>query len=315
MSNKKISVIIPVYNVEAYLEACLDSVIGQTYKNIEIIAINDGSTDRSQDILESYNKKYSNIIIINQENQGQSIARNMGIEKAKGDYIYFLDSDDYLKAETFQYLIGVFEENEVDLISFSAEVFLDKIKLQVNKDRYKLHSYFEQNQIYLKNEFLTIATRKFTPSPVLYIMKRSLIQDNNIRFKPGVIHEDELFTTEIFLNTNKMLYIAKSFYKRRYREGSTMTLHDKQHKKNSFLSKCEILTELQRLLDEYTDLIEVSFLKARIRNIIKSLSIGYPGLTYGYKINKIRDIQVPFISVRYHYHLLRQKIGKMIKKV
>ena len=90
----KVSVIIPVYNVEKYLKQCLDSVVNQTLKDIEIICVNDGSTDNSLEILEEYAQKDNRIIIISQENQGQSVARNIALEKATGEYVGFVDSDD-----------------------------------------------------------------------------------------------------------------------------------------------------------------------------------------------------------------------------
>lgn len=105
--NVLISIIIPVYNVEDYLERCLDSIIHQSYKNIEIIVINDGSTDSSLKILEKYALKNSRIIIVNQENKGLSGARNIGVEKAIGDYIWFVDGDDFIDNDACERLISL----------------------------------------------------------------------------------------------------------------------------------------------------------------------------------------------------------------
>src|SRR5690554_7984530 len=102
----KISVIIPVYNKAPYLEQCLNSVINQTYKNLEIIIIDDGSTDNSLEICEKYRKKDERIQLISQENQGVSVARNKGIQKASGEWIYFLDADDYLELDAFGILMN-----------------------------------------------------------------------------------------------------------------------------------------------------------------------------------------------------------------
>ena len=95
----KFSIIVPVYNVESYLAKCLDSILCQSYKDYEIIAINDGSTDNSSKILKEYVDKYDNIIVINQENQGLSQARNNGVKEAKGEYIIFADSDDFIEKD------------------------------------------------------------------------------------------------------------------------------------------------------------------------------------------------------------------------
>ena len=117
-NNPKISVIIPVYNVEDYLEECLDSIINQTFKDLEIICINDGSQDNSLNILEEYAEKDNRIKIITTKNQGLSAARNRGLENITGDYVYFIDSDDYLELTAFEELYAVSEEKSLDLIHF-----------------------------------------------------------------------------------------------------------------------------------------------------------------------------------------------------
>ena len=97
-----VSIVIPVYNVEKYLKQCLESVVNQTLDKIEVICINDGSTDNSLNILKEYEKKYNNIIIIDQENKGPGFARNIGMKRASGKYIYFLDSDDYIELNAME---------------------------------------------------------------------------------------------------------------------------------------------------------------------------------------------------------------------
>ena len=113
-----LSVIIPVYNVEPYLEQCLDSVINQTYKNLEIICINDGSSDNSLKILEKYQKKDSRIKLINQKNKGLSEARNAGLDVAKGEYIAFVDSDDYLELNAYKEAMKVMLQDKNPLILY-----------------------------------------------------------------------------------------------------------------------------------------------------------------------------------------------------
>ena len=115
LNNMKISIIVPVYNVEKYLERCLDSLINQTLKDIEIICINDGSTDNSSEILKEYAKKDSRIIIINQNNQGISVARNNGMNKAKGKYIGFVDSDDWVDLDFFEKLYKAAEKHNAQI--------------------------------------------------------------------------------------------------------------------------------------------------------------------------------------------------------
>jgi len=113
-----ISVIIPVYNPGKHLYRCLDSIIGQTWKNLDIILINDGSTDDSLSVCRSYAEKDSRITVIDQDNRGVSVARNRGMEIAKGDYFSFIDSDDYIEPDTYAYLIDIFHREQTDIVAF-----------------------------------------------------------------------------------------------------------------------------------------------------------------------------------------------------
>lgn len=121
--NIKVSIIIPIYNVEKYLRQCLDSAVNQTLSNIEIILINDGSTDNSSCIAREYSLNYSFIKLIEQKNSGQSIARNKGIDAANGKYIYFLDSDDYIEINAIENLYKEAERNNLDLVLFEGNSF------------------------------------------------------------------------------------------------------------------------------------------------------------------------------------------------
>lgn len=112
----KVSVIVPVYNVEKYLKRCLDSIINQTYKNIEIILVNDGSKDNSRNICEEYEKKYENISLINQENGGLSAARNTGLKYVKGEAVTFVDSDDWLELDAIEYYVESMKKHNVDMV-------------------------------------------------------------------------------------------------------------------------------------------------------------------------------------------------------
>lgn len=111
---EKISIIVPVYNTSPYLEKCLDSLVNQTYKNIEIICVNDGSTDNSAEILQKYSEKYSNLMFIDQKNQGVSAARNNALSKAEGDYLMFVDSDDWVDLDICEKLLGAVRDNNAE---------------------------------------------------------------------------------------------------------------------------------------------------------------------------------------------------------
>ena len=113
----KVSIIVPVYNVESYLDKCLNSLVNQTLKDIEIIVINDGSTDNSQKIIDKYSKKYKNIINITKENGGVSEARNLGLEKASGEYIGFLDSDDWIEPDMYELMYQKAKTENFDIVA------------------------------------------------------------------------------------------------------------------------------------------------------------------------------------------------------
>ena len=123
----KISVVVAIYNVEKYLEKCIQSIIFQTYKNIEIILVNDGSTDNSLNICKKYKSEDSRIIIINQENQGVSVARNNGIDRASGEYILFVDGDDYLRTDIIEKLLNNADDN--DIIAVNKLILLSEWKI------------------------------------------------------------------------------------------------------------------------------------------------------------------------------------------
>ncbi|MCM3399455.1 glycosyltransferase [Oceanobacillus profundus] len=314
MSDSLISVVIPVYNVEDYIDECIKSVLNQTYKNVEIIVINDGSTDNSLKILENYAFKNDNIILISQKNSGQSVARNKGIEVASGEYIYFLDSDDFILPETLDHLILTMEQNNLDLVRFRAESFVDKIDMQVNYKKYDFNKFFDSNKVYNKEEFLKLNLVTFSSSPVLYMVKKDLLINNNILFKPGIIHEDDLFTLEVFINTNLMMYKSNAYYKRRYRPNSTMTTESIVGRKKSFDSRCVIVNELNGLLEKYTGKLEVKLINKRIHTLIAILMYSYQELDKNYKKRHIKGLK-NLSAIDYYYYYLRREVIKYLSPI
>ncbi|MEW9080439.1 glycosyltransferase [Terrisporobacter glycolicus] len=221
----KVSIIVPVYNVEKYLEECLDSVVNQTLKNIEIICINDGSTDGSLGILNKYKKKYSNIKIINQDNAGLSAARNAGIREAKGEYIYFLDSDDYIELNAMKICYECSKKDNLDVLTFDADSFFDKDYIgDKNKEIYD-RNHVIPKYIMTGKEFYTISNMyKSYYAPVwLNFYSCDFIKNNELMFKEGVVHEDEIHTPQTLFKAQKVKYISNKFFNRRIRSNSIMT--------------------------------------------------------------------------------------------
>ena len=126
---KLLSVIIPVYNVKPYLEKCVESIVDQTYHNLQIILVDDGSTDGSQTICDELAQKDSRIVVIHKENGGLSTARNVGMDRAKGDYIAFVDSDDWLERNMYEVLINQLEAHDADLVACSKKKQLETVKI------------------------------------------------------------------------------------------------------------------------------------------------------------------------------------------
>lgn len=182
---KKISVIIPVYNTEKYLRRCFDSVINQTYPNMEMVVINDGSKDNSEKIINEYRNEYPEIIsYYSKENTGVADTRNFGIEKAKGDYIMFLDSDDYIDEALFNHL-EIYVNQNIDLIKFKLQRVTRDGKLIefVPGETFENTSGQEGfNKLY--------GTDVLLDSPCVYLIKKDIFIKNNLKFKVGTEHED-----------------------------------------------------------------------------------------------------------------------------
>ncbi|MBR2528591.1 MAG: glycosyltransferase [Blautia sp.] len=225
-----VSVIIPVYNSEKYLEECLESVINQTLRDIEILCINDGSTDGSLGILQQILKKDSRIRLIDQENLGESCARNAGIEKSSGRYVYFLDSDDILRQDALELLYNRMEEDKLELLCFDAEPFITEELRKETYDKY-LHykAYYKRRHTYpalysgpeLGTAF--IENKEFLSQPCLSMMSRDHLERDHLRYYPGILHEDSLFTICNFFTAKRVSYLPEVLYFRRIHENSIMT--------------------------------------------------------------------------------------------
>lgn len=221
----KVSIIIPVYNVEKYLAECLDSAIRQSHSNKEIIIINDGSTDNSAEIIAEFQRNYNNITVVTTKNQGLSLARNTGLEKANGDYIIFLDSDDWLEKETLASCLNAVKKHNADIVFFNAEAFADGVEeSEVKKFNYARSSDLYQKKITCIKLFENyIKNKNYIASACLYMYKSKTYK--HVKFFPGIIHEDNLFTTQLLLSNVDAIAtcLPDRFFHRRVRPGSIMT--------------------------------------------------------------------------------------------
>lgn len=201
----KISIIVPVYNVEEYLPKCLDSLINQTLKDIEIICINDGSTDSSGEILEKYSKKDSRLKVITQSNQGVSAARNNGVEIAKGEYIGFVDSDDWVDADFYEKLYTTAKQYSADIAA------ADMVRVKHGKIR----KFFNFNETRISDNF--IEKLKLCNAPDFSytcnkIYKTDAVKKNNLRFEHGMNYEDIIYTAQALYYLNKLVTVPGTNY-------------------------------------------------------------------------------------------------------
>ncbi len=206
----KVSIIVPIYNTEKYLNKCLDSLVNQTLKDIEIILINDGSTDNSQNIIDKYSANYPDKIkSFTKENGGQAAARNFGITKASGEYIGFVDSDDWIELNMYEELYNKALGKDLDIVCCNEYLVINNVK---KKNFNRL--------IYPNNIINNYIIRE--SGPCNKIIKRQLITNNNIHFLENRIYEDLAMIPTLALYTNKIGYIDSYLYNYFIREGSTM---------------------------------------------------------------------------------------------
>ena len=269
----KISIIIPVYNIERYIEKCIISCIEQTYKNIEIIIVNDGSKDKSRKICEEYAKKDNRIKLINKENGGLSDARNVGTENAKGDYILYIDGDDYIEKTACEELIDVVKNTKADLICFNANNILENGKLVNNEAYYRYSNTKNIEKISSKQALIDNIYRK----SVRYEAWSKLYDINlarKIKFPKGMLAEDfATFYKYILEAKNIVLYDRCLYYYVNRESGSIMSDKNIKLYYDIFSTEVELNKILEKICTEKKDLEKKE--SNHFRNLIKIYSKFY----------------------------------------
>ncbi|MEI3258998.1 MAG: glycosyltransferase family 2 protein [Faecalimonas umbilicata] len=213
----KVSIIIPVYNAENYIEDSINSVLCQTYSNIEIIVVNDGSTDRSQEICEKLLQKDNRIVLVSKINEGAGKARLIGVKRSRGDYICFLDADDIMEPYFVEKMLVALEHNNADLVECSYCIFY--------KNTLKKHEIFEKNQIYgreqFRNNIIANTIIDGNEAVVLWnkIYRKRLI-DQYVEIYAANILEDYLFNMQYYLGVEKYVYLNEELIRYRVTEDS-----------------------------------------------------------------------------------------------
>lgn len=221
----KISIIIPVYNVEKYLKRCLDSIINQSLKDLEIICINDGSTDNSLKIIEEYSKKDTRIKIITQKNSGISATRNRGIALANGEYISFIDSDDWVDLNFYEKLYSSAKKYNADIAAAGI--------IRLNKHRQKFYLNFSEEKTY------TTPKEKFRICDIPdinyvwnKIYKLEKIKNLKLKFQEGIVYEDLIYTPQAIYYLDKLVTVPNTYYYYWRTPNSIVTNKSKTYKDN-----------------------------------------------------------------------------------
>jgi len=223
LNKVKISIIIPVYNTENFIEESLFSVLSQSIREIEIICVNDGSTDKSKEIIKKIASIQNRIILINQVNKGVSSARNAALKFAIGEYILFLDPDDMFRSNALNDLLNIAKKKKVEVIYFDAFVFFMP---GMNYDIGKVN-YYRRNKSYGlmsgKDLFSNIIMNEnFSDSACLMMIKRTWLNNNKIKFIEGIIYEDCIFSLQVMMKSNYTNHLNEQFYIYRIRANLIM---------------------------------------------------------------------------------------------
>lgn len=248
-----VSVVIPVYNTEKYLQQAIDSIRNQTLQQLEIILVNDGSTDGSPEILRRNAAQDKRIRLFDQNNRGPSLTRNAGLNHATGKYIYLMDSDDLLESDALELCYRKCEADRLDFVFFDAENFCERSLKSVPSLQYR-HTHELPDRTCEGREVFDLQLMKgiFTPSPCLSFIRRSFLEAHNLRFYPHILHEDQHFTAMLYLRAERVGLIRRTFFHRRLRPDSIMTACFTWRNTSSYLTVADEMNRFARMQDDYT---------------------------------------------------------------
>lgn len=277
----KISVIIPVYNSSKYLESCIESIRNQTYANIEVLLVDDGSSDGSERICDEYAKLDERIKCIHQKNAGTSAARNTGIKHATGDYIMFMDNDDYWKETTgIETIVNQLNESNADALFFSIMHYWE------DKDEFTYPKKCSRDAIVGKNP--EDALKQFIQNGLLYVtvwskvVKRSIILENNILFPVGKRNEDSEWTANMMLHVNSYDWYELPFYV--YRKGH---ISAQTSKPNTY----KMVLDLKEIILKYYELINANGRNEDFKRVYKSY-LAYLYSVWMAEAEMIKEVEI-----------------------
>lgn len=261
----KVSIVIPVYNVEQYIRDCIESVLSQTYKDYEIILVDDGSPDCCPQICDEYANRYSNIYVIHKSNGGRSSARNIGVEKATGEFILFVDSDDTIEKNLLEVVVPKAEETKADVTIFGihTEVSIDGVVVEKTEHSYEYALYPDRECV--ENHFVTMSQKSQWNHPVDKLYRRNIITDNGVISDPKYdgVCEDTMFLLDLFPFINSICIVEGAFYNYYIRKSQSVvtTFIPERYKKlyGRFCKTEEIVNSLHGNYSDFLCDLYVSF--------------------------------------------------------
>ena len=320
MMNEMISIILPVYNVEPYLDECIQSVLGQTYENIEIILIDDGSEDNCPAICDSWAEKDRRVRVIHQNNQGLSIARNVGIDVARGDYLCFVDSDDYIDKTLCEKVMDAFSKSRVDIVAFNFYQIDDSgmVSIPEHKQPKGILSSAQTLEEIIYENLRVHAWSK--------VYKRELFSE--VRFPAGHNFEDVGTVYKLVLKSEKVCVLEDRLYFYRQRRGSIMNAFSDKSMIDLYLMKKQRSEDLKPIYPELAeyDLMRVAlcaksvFDRSLWRNIDSSVLLNVNDFLVENKQSVLRRIGnaewklfYRFPKIYTCYRLLRHRAGEILR--
>ena len=219
----RFSIIVPLYNVERYVGECIESLRCQTFSDFEVVCVNDGSTDSTLAVAKKAAAGDERFVFVERENGGLSAARNTGLSAATGEYVCFLDSDDRYAPNTLEQLDAVLVENDLDLLDFSAMTFYETDDMrEVHEESYDYRDAVQGVHDGQDLFALYWDRIQFVASACFHAIRRSMLEEANLAFCEGLLHEDELFTPVLYAHAKRAAYLDEQLYERRVRPGSIM---------------------------------------------------------------------------------------------
>lgn len=316
-ANLVFTIIVPAYNVEKYIENCLDSLLNQEISNYEIIIINDGSTDNTGRICDEYEKKYDKVTVLHKENTGVSDTRNLGMDKARGEYILFVDSDDSIN--------NVLHEIEEITKTVNSDVIcLDGRRIVAGEEIGLFTHNVEYRKVYNSRDYLldVLKDRPMRLEVTLYCYKRSFLNKHRLRFITGVYHEDNEFTPKMLLAAESIYCSGILFYNYYKREGSISVKKDQSKNSRDIIFLCNKMKEdfadiqdkelkfwLDDLLMEYYHqaILRSELSPLRDKELLQSFSYEGMSMTPLYRKRMSFIFKTPFLyefyrGIRILYH-------------